>query len=44
MLGEEEEAEDPCKKQWLSNYQLNEVDIFSLFNEYLEMSTYGREQ
>ncbi|NWR56474.1 ANO9 protein, partial [Bucorvus abyssinicus] len=37
MLGEEEEAEDPCKKQWLSNYQLNEVDTFSLFNEFLEM-------
>ncbi|KFQ95867.1 Anoctamin-9, partial [Nipponia nippon] len=37
MLGEEEEAEDPCKKQWLSNYQLNEVNIFSLFDEFLEM-------
>ncbi|NWW24585.1 ANO9 protein, partial [Falcunculus frontatus] len=38
MLGEEEEAEDPCKKQWLSNYELNEVNFFSLFNEYLEMA------
>ncbi|NXA11193.1 ANO9 protein, partial [Sapayoa aenigma] len=37
MLGEEEEAEDPCKKQWLKNYELNEVNIFSLFNEFLEM-------
>ncbi|NXO13697.1 ANO9 protein, partial [Oriolus oriolus] len=37
MLGEEEEVEDPCKKQWLKNYELNEVNIFSLFNEYLEM-------
>ncbi|XP_040557448.1 anoctamin-9 isoform X1 [Gallus gallus] len=37
VLGEEEEAEDPCKKQWLSNYQLNEVNIFSLFDEFLEM-------
>ncbi|XP_071415300.1 anoctamin-9 isoform X2 [Pithys albifrons albifrons] len=38
MLGEEEEAEDPCKRQWLSNYELNEVNIFSLFNEFLEMT------
>uniref|UniRef100_A0A8C3MY07 Anoctamin n=1 Tax=Geospiza parvula TaxID=87175 RepID=A0A8C3MY07_GEOPR len=37
MLGEEEEAEDPCKRQWLNNYELNEVNVFSLFNEYLEM-------
>ncbi|KFQ44677.1 Anoctamin-9, partial [Nestor notabilis] len=37
MLGEEEEAEDPCKSQWLSNYELNEVNIFSLFDEFLEM-------
>lgn len=37
MLGEEEEAEDPCKKQWLNNYELNEVNVFSLFNEFLEM-------
>ncbi|XP_061306869.1 anoctamin-9 [Pezoporus flaviventris] len=37
MLGEEEEAEDPCKRQWLSNYELNEVNIFSLFDEFLEM-------
>ncbi|NWX35475.1 ANO9 protein, partial [Notiomystis cincta] len=37
MLGEEEEAEDLCKRQWLNNYELNEVNIFSLFNEYLEM-------
>ncbi|NWI77795.1 ANO9 protein, partial [Dryoscopus gambensis] len=37
MLGEEEEAEDPCKRHWLNNYELNEVNVFSLFNEYLEM-------
>ncbi|NWX41574.1 ANO9 protein, partial [Steatornis caripensis] len=37
MLGEEEEAEDPCKRQWLSNYLLDEVNIFSLFDEFLEM-------
>ncbi|NXA90928.1 ANO9 protein, partial [Melanocharis versteri] len=37
ILGEEEEAEDPCKRQWLHNYELNEVNVFSLFNEYLEM-------
>ncbi|NXN46892.1 ANO9 protein, partial [Rhinoptilus africanus] len=37
MLGEEEEAEDPCKRQWLSNYQLSEVHAFSLFDEFLEM-------
>uniref|UniRef100_A0A8C3B139 Anoctamin n=1 Tax=Cairina moschata TaxID=8855 RepID=A0A8C3B139_CAIMO len=37
VLGEEEEPEDPCKKQWLSNYQLSEVNIFSLFDEFLEM-------
>ncbi|NXH80063.1 ANO9 protein, partial [Edolisoma coerulescens] len=37
MLGEEE-AEDPCKRQWLNNYELNEVNIFSLLNEYLEMA------
>ncbi|NWU23727.1 ANO9 protein, partial [Dyaphorophyia castanea] len=38
MLGEEEEAEDPCKRHWLNNYELNEVNMFSLFNEYLEMA------
>ncbi|NXC49997.1 ANO9 protein, partial [Penelope pileata] len=37
VLGEEEEVEDPCKKQWISNYRLNEVNIFSLFDEFLEM-------
>ncbi|NXG50356.1 ANO9 protein, partial [Psilopogon haemacephalus] len=37
VLGEEEAAEDPCKRQWLSNYRLNEVNIFSLFDEFLEM-------
>ncbi|XP_075281836.1 anoctamin-9 [Opisthocomus hoazin] len=37
VLGEDEEAEDPCKRQWLSNYRLNEVNIFSLFDEFLEM-------
>lgn len=39
ILGEEKEAEDPCKRQWLSNYQLREVNIFSLFDEFLEMGT-----
>ncbi|NWT14157.1 ANO9 protein, partial [Vireo altiloquus] len=38
VLGEEEEAENPCKRQWLSNYELNEVNDFSLLNEYLEMA------
>nr|XP_056707955.1 anoctamin-9 [Euleptes europaea] len=33
----EESAQDKCKEDWLWNYQLNEVDDFSLFNEYLEM-------
>lgn len=42
MLGEEEEAEDPCRRQWLNNYELNEVNVFSLFNEYLEIGTWGR--
>uniref|UniRef100_A0A8C6YLM3 Anoctamin n=1 Tax=Nothoprocta perdicaria TaxID=30464 RepID=A0A8C6YLM3_NOTPE len=37
ILGEEEEAEDPCKQWWLSNYQLNQVHTFSLFDEFLEM-------
>ncbi|NXI36879.1 ANO9 protein, partial [Galbula dea] len=37
MLGEEEEAEDPCKRQWLNNYQLKGVNTFSLFDEFLEM-------
>ncbi|OPJ74219.1 anoctamin-9 [Patagioenas fasciata monilis] len=37
MLGEEDEPEDPCKKQWRRNYDLNEVNIFSLFDEFLEM-------
>lgn len=44
MLGEEEEAEDPCKRQWLNNYELNDVYLFSLFDEYLEMGTWGRGQ
>ncbi|NWI68148.1 ANO9 protein, partial [Todus mexicanus] len=35
---EEEEEEDSCKRQWLSNYELKEVDTFSLFNEFLEMA------
>ncbi|NXS61499.1 ANO9 protein, partial [Brachypteracias leptosomus] len=39
VFGEEEEAEDPCKRHWLSNYELNEVDRFSLFDEFLEMVT-----
>ncbi|XP_054828852.1 anoctamin-9 [Eublepharis macularius] len=33
----EESAQNQCKDEWLQNYQLNEVDIFSLFNEFLEM-------
>lgn len=33
----EESAQDDCKEDWLQNYQLNEVNIFSLFNEFLEM-------
>ncbi|NWX16228.1 ANO9 protein, partial [Aegotheles bennettii] len=37
VLGEEDEDEDPCKRQWLSNYKLNEVNMFSLFDEFLEM-------
>lgn len=41
MLGEEEEAEDPCKRQWLSNYRLGEVNFFSLFDEFLEMGMWG---
>lgn len=29
---------DNCKlRNWLSNYRLNDVDSFSLFNEFLEM-------
>uniref|UniRef100_A0A8C8VJ19 Anoctamin n=1 Tax=Pelusios castaneus TaxID=367368 RepID=A0A8C8VJ19_9SAUR len=33
----EEEAVDSCTKQWLRNYELDEVNIFSLFDEFLEM-------
>nr|XP_006131711.1 anoctamin-9 isoform X1 [Pelodiscus sinensis] len=33
----EEEQQDPCKEEWLRNYQLNDVNIFSLFDEFLEM-------
>ncbi|XP_042321537.1 anoctamin-9 isoform X1 [Sceloporus undulatus] len=33
----EERAQDPCREEWLWNYKLNEVSIFSLFDEYLEM-------
>ncbi|NXW58244.1 ANO9 protein, partial [Eurystomus gularis] len=36
-LGEEEAAEDPCKRHWRSNYELNKVNVFSLFDEFLEM-------
>ncbi|NWU98693.1 ANO9 protein, partial [Upupa epops] len=32
-----EEPEDPCKEHWLSNYELNKVNKFSLFKEFLEM-------
>lgn len=32
---------DNCKlRDWLSNYRLNDVDSFSLFNEFLEMGMY----
>ncbi|NXG76792.1 ANO9 protein, partial [Baryphthengus martii] len=37
ILGEEEEVEDPCKRQWQRNYELNTVNVFSLLDEYLEM-------
>ncbi|XP_066475740.1 anoctamin-9 [Tiliqua scincoides] len=33
----EESAQDPCKEEWLWNYQLNEVNVFSLFDEFMEM-------
>lgn len=43
-LKDEQEAKegdelcDNCKlRNWLSNYRLNNVDSFSLFNEFLEM-------
>lgn len=43
-LKDEDEAKDGdelcdnCKlRNWLSNYRLNNVDSFSLFNEFLEM-------
>ncbi|NXE00580.1 ANO9 protein, partial [Chaetorhynchus papuensis] len=35
--GEEVKAEESCREQWLKNYELNEVHMFSLFDEYLEM-------
>lgn len=32
---------DPCKlRNWLENYDLSEVNAFSLFNEFLEMGSY----
>ncbi|NWW44689.1 ANO9 protein, partial [Pedionomus torquatus] len=34
---EEEEEEDPCKRHWVNNYRLNEVEFLSLFDEFLEM-------
>uniref|UniRef100_A0A674JMK3 Anoctamin n=1 Tax=Terrapene triunguis TaxID=2587831 RepID=A0A674JMK3_9SAUR len=33
----EKGPKDSCKEQWLKNYQLNEVNVFSLFDEFLEM-------
>ncbi|XP_044281577.1 anoctamin-9 [Varanus komodoensis] len=33
----EETEQDPCKEEWLWNYQLNEVNSFSVFNEFMEM-------
>uniref|UniRef100_A0A8C0INS0 Anoctamin n=1 Tax=Chelonoidis abingdonii TaxID=106734 RepID=A0A8C0INS0_CHEAB len=37
MVHMEKGPEDSCKEQWLKNYQLNEVNVFSLFDEFLEM-------
>lgn len=35
---------DPCDicklRDWLRNYDLNDVNFFSLFNEFLEMGTW----
>nr|XP_020639849.1 anoctamin-9 isoform X1 [Pogona vitticeps] len=33
----EAKAQDPFKEEWIWNYQLNEVNVYSLFDEYLEM-------
>ncbi|XP_013925744.1 PREDICTED: anoctamin-9 [Thamnophis sirtalis] len=33
----EETSQDSCKEEWLWNYQLNEVNVFTLFDEYMEM-------
>ncbi|CAM5149518.1 unnamed protein product [Natator depressus] len=33
----EKGPQDSCKEQWLKNYQLSEVNVFSLFDEFLEM-------
>ncbi|PKU33966.1 hypothetical protein llap_15732 [Limosa lapponica baueri] len=34
---EEEEEEDACRRQWVNNYRLSEVEFLSLFDEFLEM-------
>uniref|UniRef100_A0A8C6VK99 Anoctamin n=1 Tax=Naja naja TaxID=35670 RepID=A0A8C6VK99_NAJNA len=33
----EQISQDSCKEEWLWNYQLNEVNVFTLFDEYMEM-------
>ncbi|ETE60119.1 Anoctamin-9, partial [Ophiophagus hannah] len=33
----EQTSQDSCKEEWLWNYQLNEVNVFTLFDEYMEM-------
>ncbi|XP_039209184.1 anoctamin-9 isoform X2 [Crotalus tigris] len=33
----EQTSQDLCKEEWLWNYQLSEVNVFTLFDEYMEM-------
>ncbi|KAM6461624.1 anoctamin-9 [Liasis olivaceus] len=33
----EQTSQDLCKEEWLWNYRLNEVNAFTLFDEYMEM-------
>ncbi|XP_028914904.1 anoctamin-9 isoform X2 [Ornithorhynchus anatinus] len=35
-MGKESEAES-CREQWLDNYILNEINVFSLFDEFMEI-------
>ncbi|XP_038621299.1 anoctamin-9 [Tachyglossus aculeatus] len=35
-MGKESEV-DSCLEQWLDNYVLNEINVFSLFDEFMEM-------